>query len=74
MVLKKKDTVCWEIFFFFFFFFCHARGTWKFPGQGSNWHQSSDLNHSSDNTILFLTAKSPENSQGKSLLWGLYLN
>ena len=35
----------------FFFFFCYAHAMWKFPGQGSNLHQSSNLSCCSDNAI-----------------------
>ena len=34
---------------FFFLFSGHAHGIWKFPGQGSNLHHSSDWGHCSDN-------------------------
>ena len=33
----------------FFFFFDYTHDMRKFPGQGSNLHNSSDLSHSSDN-------------------------
>ena len=33
-----------------FFSFGCTHGMWKFPGQGSNQHHSSNLSHSSDNT------------------------
>ena len=42
--LRISNTV------FFFFFFGHGHFMHKFLGQGLNPHQSSDLNHSSDNT------------------------
>ena len=34
---------------FFFFFFGHTCGMWKFLGQGSNLHHSSDSSHCNDN-------------------------
>ena len=36
--------------FFFFFFFGSTHGMWKFPGQASNLHHSSDLSRCSDHT------------------------
>jgi len=57
--------------FFFFFFFFQTHGMWKFPGQESNLHHSSDPSHSSDNTRS-ITARSPGNSWSPTLEldWG----
>ena len=56
------------------FFWCvcvcgwHSPGLWKFLGQGSNWHHSSDLSYCSDNDRS-LTGCSTRELHETSLGW-----
>ena len=49
-------------FFFFFFFLAVPVACRSFPGQGSNWHHSSNQSPSSDN-VGTLTTRPPGNSR-----------
>ena len=46
---EEKWDFSW-VAFLFCYVLGHARGLWKFPGQGLNPCHSSDPNHSSDHT------------------------
>ena len=50
MIHPHFSLICLLVLLIFFFFFGWALDMWKFPGQGSDQHYSSNLSFCSDNT------------------------
>ena len=62
--VSKLLIMAWS----FLFVFDYAYGMWKFPGQGLNPHQSSDLSHYSD-SIWILNLLHHKGTPAQSFCW-----